>query len=100
MSAESIEAVLDCQSDLIVAIDGRDPGAILRASEALAAAVSQLGEVGEWPSDPLTADRLRDALSQNQAAAMRINLMAHWTRQKIDRLMELRSQNARQRQYK
>ena len=100
MSVESIEAVLDCQTDLIAAIDAQDAGAILRASEALAAAVAQLRNVDSWPSDHLAAERLRGALRQNQAAAIRINLMAHWTRQNIDRLAELRSLNARQRLYK
>lgn len=100
MSAESIEAVLDCQTDLIAAIDSQDAGAIVRASEALAAAVTQLRNVETWPSDPLAAERLRGALRQNQAAAIRINLMAHWTRQNIDRLAELRTLKARQNLYK
>lgn len=90
MSADHIEAVLDCQTDLIAAIDTQDAGAIIRASEALAAAVAQLGDVETWPAEPMAAERLRGALRQNQAAAIRINLMAHWTRQNIDRLAELR----------
>ena len=100
MSAESIEAVLDCQTDLITAIDTQDAGAIVRASEALAAAVSKLRYVDHWPADPLAAERLRAVLRQNQAAAIRINLMAHWTRQKIDRLADLRGQRAHQSKYK
>lgn len=100
MSAESIEAVLDCQTDLITAIDAQDAGAIVRASEALAAAVSKLRHVDNWPADPLAAERLRAALRQNQAAAIRINLMAHWTRQNIDRLADLRGQRAHQTRYK
>ena len=100
MSAESIEAVLDCQTDLITAIDTQDAGAIVRASEALAAGVSKLRYVDNWPADPLAAERLRVALRQNQAAAIRINLMAHWTRQKIDRLADLRGQRAHQSRYK
>lgn len=95
MSAERIQAVIDCQADLIDAIDAQDAPAIVRASEALAAAVAQLRDADGWPADPLVADRLRDALRKNQAAAIRINLMAHWTRQRIDRLAELRGQPER-----
>lgn len=91
MSAEAIEAVLDCQSDLITAIDTRDVDAIIRASEALAAAVTRLRNVESWPADALAAERLRSALHQNQAAAIRINLQAFWTRQNIDRLAEIRA---------
>lgn len=95
MSAERIQAVIDCQADLIDAIDAQDAPAIVRASEALAAAVAQLRDADGWPADPLVADRLRDALRKNQAAAIRINLMAHWTRQRIDRLAELRGRSER-----
>ncbi|MBK6707434.1 MAG: hypothetical protein IPG54_08070 [Sphingomonadales bacterium] len=90
MSVEAIEAVLDCQSDLITAIDASDVDAIVRASEALAAAVTRLRNVESWPADALAAKRLRSALQQNQAAAIRINLLAHWTRQNIDRVADLR----------
>lgn len=78
----------------------QDVSAIVRASEALAGAVSHLQGSDGWPADPLTADRLRQALRENQAAAIRINLMAHWTRQNIDRLAELRGQLPRQNGYK
>lgn len=94
MSAEQIQAVIDCQADMIDAIDAQDATAIIRASEALAGAVSRLRDADGWPSDPLVADRLRHALRKNQAAAIRINLLAHWTRQRIDRLAELRGQPA------
>lgn len=94
MSAEQIQAVIDCQADLIDAIDAQDASAIVRASEALAGAVAQLRDADGWPSDPVVAERLRYALRKNQAAAIRINLLAHWTRQRIDRLAELRGQSA------
>ena len=57
MSAERIEAVIDCQTDLIAAIDRQDSAAIVRASEALAVAVSLLGDVSEWPQFAPAADR-------------------------------------------
>ena len=91
MSTDRIEAVLDCQSDLIDAIDRQDSDAIVRASEALAAAVSQLGDTTEWPDFAPAADRLRRAISQNEAALQRLNLLRHWNRQKIDRVNALRS---------
>jgi hypothetical protein len=86
-----IEAVLDCQSDLLAAIDRQDADAIVRASEALAAAVSMLGNDADWPEFVPAANRLRLALEQNTAALQRLNLMRHWTRQRIDRINELRS---------
>jgi hypothetical protein len=89
-----IEAVLDCQSDLLAAIDRQDADAIVRASEALAAAVSTLGNDTDWPEFGPAANRLRLALEQNTAALQRLNLMRHWTRQRIDRINELRSGRA------
>ena len=100
MSGEKIQAVLDCQADLIKAIDTQNATAIIHASEALAGAVAALRNSDDWPRDPLTADRLRNALRENRAAAMQINLLAHWTRRKIDRLSELRSQHGPQNPYK
>jgi len=90
MSAERIEAVIDCQTDLIAAIDRQDSAAIVRASEALAVAVSLLGDVSEWPQFAPAADRLRRAMAQNEAALQRLNLLRHWNRQRIDRVNELR----------
>jgi hypothetical protein len=95
MSAERIEAVLDCQAALISAIDAQDADAIVRASEALAAAVSALGDVKDWPAEDRNADRLRAVLDQNRTAAMRVNSLAHWTRQRIDRIAELRGTQPR-----
>jgi hypothetical protein len=91
MSAERIEAVIDCQSDLIAAIERRDSAAIVRASEALAGAVSLLGDAATWPAQGPAADRLRAAMAQNHSALQRLNLLRHWNRQRIDRINELRS---------
>lgn len=91
MSAECIEAVIDCQTDLIAAIDQQDVDAIVRASEALAAAVSQLGDIDRWPDYAPAADRLRRAMAQNESALQRLNLLRHWNRQRFDRVNELRS---------
>jgi hypothetical protein len=90
MSAERIEAVLERQATLIAAIDAQDADAIVRATEDLAAAVSALGDVQDWPTDGDNASRLRAALDQNRAAAMRVNSLAHWTRQRIDRINDVR----------
>ena len=38
-----------------------------------------------------SADRLRRAILQNEAALQRLNLLRHWNRQKIDRVNALRS---------
>lgn len=95
MSTDRIEAVLDCQSDLIDAIDRQDSDAIVRASEALAAAVNRLGDTAKWPDFAPAADRLRRAILQNEAALQRLNLLRHWNRQKIDRVNALRSSRLR-----
>ena len=100
MSAEKIEAVIDCQADLIEAIHLQDASAIVRASEALACAVADLRDCHSWPSDPAVAERLRSAMRANQAATMQIDLMAHWTRQKIDRLSVLRRNRNNENGYK
>ena len=91
MSTDRIEAGLDCQPDLIHAIDRQDSDAIVRASEAQAAAVNRLGDTAEWPDFAPAADRLRRAIVQNEAALQRLNLLRHWNRQKIDRVNALRS---------
>ncbi len=90
MSAALIEAVLDCQTDLITAIDRQDADAIVRATEALAGAVATLRDAPDWPGFAPAAERLRYAMAQNGQALMRINLLKHWTRQRIDRVNELR----------
>lgn len=93
MSAARIEAVLDCQAKLIAAIDRHDAGLIVGACEALAAAVARLGDAADWPTDGSVAPRIHAALEQNGAALRRLNLFRHWTRQRIDRVNELRSGN-------
>jgi hypothetical protein len=93
MSTHKIELVLDCQTDLLAAIERQDADALVRASENLSAAISQLGDARDWPDFEPASNRLRLALEQNRAALQRLNLMRHWTRQRIDRLNELRSGN-------
>ncbi len=95
MTTERIESVLDCQSDLIDAINRQDSDAIVRASEALAHAVSQIGDAAQWPDFAPAAERLHRAMEQNQAALQRLNLLRYWTRQRIDRMEELRNKRAR-----
>jgi hypothetical protein len=84
VNALRIEAVLDCQSDLLTAIDRQDLEAILRASEALAAAVGALDETDKWPEFEPAARRLRLAMTRNQEALRRLSLLADLRRQKSD----------------
>ncbi|ALC14053.1 hypothetical protein LH20_19005 [Sphingopyxis sp. 113P3] len=76
---------------LVGALDGQDPGAIIAASEALATAVIL------FRSAPIPAGSegearvlIADVLKQLEAAAIRVNLLKDWTRQRIDRNHALR----------
>lgn len=82
--------------DALAALDdatsAQDASAIIAASEALAAAVSALNQGQVRASDPASETRLISAaLAKLEAAAMKINLLANWNRQRIDALANLRS---------
>lgn len=90
---EDIRTKLDV---LAGALDGLDAGAIIAATEDLAAAVVL------FRAAPVPAGGEQDAkllmgttLSQLEAAAMRINLLKDWTRQRIDRGREMRGMTNR-----
>ena len=77
----------------MAALDARDVEAIKRACTALSIATEALQQAGTWEATPATQSRFDYALKQSKAAAMRVNTLSHWTRQKIDQLRELRSGN-------
>jgi hypothetical protein len=85
----AIERVIECQERLIEALDMRDASAVEAAATELAGALSALSQAGAVYG--LDADRLDHAVRQTEAARVRVNLLASWTRQRIDRLSEIRS---------
>lgn len=88
MTTEPLETVIACQASLIAALDGGDASAIETATIDLSQAVELLRRAG----DGQTADpaRFDHAMRQSQAARIRINCLAEWNCQKIDRLEQLR----------
>lgn len=90
--SESLEQVIDRQGQLIDALDARDAEAIEAASLELAEALRVLGAEGAVYD--VAPQRIDHALRQAQAARIRANILADWTRQRIDRLSEIRSGSA------
>ena len=87
--ARSLEHVIDCQQRLIEALDARDAAALEDATLELANALGALNANGAvYDVEPT---RLGFAMKQAQAARIRVNVLSDWTRQRIDRLAEVRS---------
>jgi len=85
----SLEHVIACQGQLIDALDARDASAIELATVELADALGALGANGAiYGVDPSRVDH---AIRQAQATRIRVNVLSDWTRQRIDRLAEIRS---------
>jgi hypothetical protein len=84
------DAVLDCQTQLIAALDARDADAILSASSALAAAAELLRR----HEGGVERQSLELGLRQAEAARIRIKYLTAWNRQKLDRLAGLRGQSS------
>jgi hypothetical protein len=90
MTSASVEAVISAQQALIAALDGRDAAAIVNATHALAETVAMLRAQDGWRESRPLRDRISHALKQSDAARIRINYLADWTRQRIDSIAELR----------
>jgi len=89
MTASAIELLIKAQSDLIAALDSGNVAAIENSTQAMAAAVEKVRAQDAW-RDTADLPKLDYAMKQSQAARMRINYLSDWTRQKIDRLFEIR----------
>ena len=89
MTASAIELLIEAQSDLIAALDSGNVAAIENSTQAMAAAVEKVRAQDAW-RDTADLPKLDYAMKQSQAARMRINYLSDWTRQKIDRLFEIR----------
>ncbi len=80
---DEMQARLDV---LVAALDGQDPGAIIAASEALATAVILFrGAAIPVGAEARARVLIGQVLRQLEAAAIRVNVLKNWTRQRIDR---------------
>ncbi|MBJ7501073.1 MAG: hypothetical protein JHC57_15070 [Sphingopyxis sp.] len=78
-------------NDLVGALDGHDAGAIIAATEELATAVILFrGTAIPAGSEHRARALMGQTLSQLEAAAMRVNILKNWTRQRIDKNHEIR----------
>lgn len=76
---------------LVDALDGHDAAAIMIASENLSNAVLSLAQA-PFPAgfERQAHDLISKTLVQLEAAAMRVNILKAWTRQRIDRNNQIR----------
>ncbi len=93
MNQDILDRVTECQASLIDALDSQDVDAIEKSTGDLAAMLDEISSLRPFP--PKTDDnaRLDYAIRQSNAASMRVNYLSSWTRQRIDRLAELRGGN-------
>lgn len=88
MQMEEVQAQLDA---LVAALDGHDAGAIVAATEALATAVILFRSTSVPAGCEQHARMLIDrVLRKLEAAAIRVNVLKDWTRQRIDRTHQIR----------
>ncbi len=90
MTEIALDHILDCQRALIAALDERDISAIEHNSNQLAKATQQLQNHDTWLANADTRGKIEHGLKQLNAARTRANILSDWTRQRIDRLNELR----------
>jgi len=81
---------------LIGALDGRDAGAIIAATEDLATAVILFrGAAIPGGSEAQARTLITATLAQLEAAAIRVNVLKDWTRQRIDMGHQIRGTHHR-----
>ncbi|MDZ3831862.1 MAG: hypothetical protein U0S50_08605 [Sphingopyxis sp.] len=81
---------------LVSALDGHDAGAIVAATEELATAVILFrGAPVPAGNEAQARVLIGHTLSQLEAAAIRVNILKDWTRQRIDRNHQLRGTQPR-----
>ena len=88
MPIEDVQAKLDL---LVGALDGQDAGAIIAATEELATAVILFrGAPIPAGSEAQARTLITATLAQLEAAAIRVNVLKDWTRQRIDMNHQIR----------
>lgn len=81
---------------LVGALDGHDAGAIIAATEELATAVILFrGAAIPKGSEHRTQVLIGKTLRELEAAAIRVNVLKDWTRQRIDRNHDIRGTHQR-----
>jgi hypothetical protein len=90
MTDTALDNLIACHTALIAALDARDAGAIEHASMQLALAVTYAQSYDAWRESAEARAKIEHGLKQSNAARTRVNYLSEWTRQRIDRLNELR----------
>ncbi len=84
-----LENVISCQERMIDALDKRDVEALEAVTAELQTAISSLRALGAVHERE--GSNLDYALRQSNAARIRVNVLADWTRQRIDQVSDIRS---------
>lgn len=93
MMLDEVQSRLDA---LVGALDGHDAGAIIAATEELATAVILFrGTRIPAGSEQRAQMLIGKTLGQLEAAAIRVNILKDWTRQRIDRNHDIRGTHQR-----
>jgi len=88
MMLDEVQSRLDA---LVGALDGHDAGAIIAATEDLATAVILFrGTRIPAGSEHRARALIGKTLGQLEAAAVRVNILKNWTRQRIDKNHDIR----------
>lgn len=90
MSNPALNLLMVRQEALIDALDSRDADRIMDASNSLKEAVELFRDLDAIRDNNGMREMLGEALRQNEASRIRTNCLMAWTRQRIDRLAELR----------
>ena len=90
MTTALIDQLITAQAALITALDSRDAVAIEQATQALGSSVAALRGQDAWRESGDVRERVSHALKQTDAARIRVNYLADWTRQRIDGITQLR----------
>lgn len=93
---DHLDAVQDKLDVLVGALDGHDAGAIIAATENLATAVILMrGANVPAGSEHRARALIGKTLAQLEAAAIRVNVLKDWTRQRIDMNHAIRGSQSR-----
>lgn len=96
MMLAQMDEVQSRLNTLVGALDGHDAGAIIAATEALATAVILFrGAAIPAGSEQRARALISQTLNQLEAAAVRVNILKNWTRQRIDKSHEIRGTRPR-----
>jgi hypothetical protein len=94
MSISILDDLIESQHQLLAALDSRDVTAIERATENLARDLAIAKSADVWPDQTMPRTKLEYAMKQADAAQTRVNYLADWNCQKIEKLAALRGQSS------